>query len=330
MQWINGLVGLVLVLAPVAPSLAASNILFIGNSFTYGGREGAPEPSARGYKPFTVLDLNGTSIGGVPALFKDFTVQLGLDYSVSLAAVGGTSLEYHYDNRLAVIDKAWDKVVLQGHSVLDPLNPGNPASLITYTGLLADVFEARNDDVEIYLTATWSRADLTYRRESPWLGRPIDAMANDIAAGYALAAAASPHITGVIAVGAAWNDAMLTGLADSNPYDGIGAGQINLWSSDRYHGSLYGYYLSALMQLGAVTGADPRRLGAAENVAAHFGFSADHTVQLQDIAYDRLLASGAFSAVPEAATWAMLVCGFGLVGGALRHRRAGVATTATR
>lgn len=319
MRLVRGFGWLLLSFALAGPVAAGTSVLFVGNSFTYGDRPGSPAPSVSGYRPGSVTDLNGLGIGGIPAIFKSFTTQMGLDYDVSLETVGGTALEDHYNTKLPLIDRSWDVVVLQSQSVLDPLRPGDPTSLIAYTGLLADVFHARNADVDIYLTATWSRADLTYRNPSPWLGKPIDAMARDIQAGYELAAAASPHVTDVIEVGGAWNDAMVSGLADSNPYDGIGAGQINLWARDRYHAGFYGSYLSALMQFGAITGTDPRLLGGNEMAAAYFGFSADQTVALQNIAYARLNRA---AVVPEPASWAMLIIGFGLVGGGLRHRRA--------
>ena len=62
-------------------------MLFIGNSFTFGS--GSP---VRFYRADTVTDLNNEGIGGVPALFKSFTQQAGLDYDVSLETRGGSGL----------------------------------------------------------------------------------------------------------------------------------------------------------------------------------------------------------------------------------------------
>ena len=74
---------------------AAQAILFIGNSFTFGAHS-----AVKHYHPETVHDLNppdarGETIGGVPALFKAFTREAGLDYDVSLETVGGKGLDYH-------------------------------------------------------------------------------------------------------------------------------------------------------------------------------------------------------------------------------------------
>jgi hypothetical protein len=54
-------------------------LLFIGNSFTFA--YGSP---VRYYRPDSVTDLNSTDQGGVPALFKSFTVEAGLPYEVYL------------------------------------------------------------------------------------------------------------------------------------------------------------------------------------------------------------------------------------------------------
>ena len=86
---------------------AAETILFIGNSFTY-----AAGSAVQTFQPGSVSDLNGSNIGGIPALFKSFTQQAGLDYSVSLETVGGSGLDLHYNTKKPLIDKAWDNVVM--------------------------------------------------------------------------------------------------------------------------------------------------------------------------------------------------------------------------
>jgi PEP-CTERM motif len=292
-------------------ALAQQTILFIGNSFTYGALA-----SVQTFRPGSVTDLNGTGIGGVPALFKAFTDQAGLNYAVSLETQPGSGLDFHYNNRLGLIDRAWDRVVMHGQSNLNFAAPGNPALLSQYTGLLGSVFQARNPNVDISLTATWSRADLTYVTPSPWLGAPITQMGIDVDAGYRFAAAANASVVDrVNPVGLAWNTAFTSGLADTNPYDGIGAGQINLWASDSYHASNYGYYLHALTVFGMVTGIDPRTLGAAESAAVELGFDPNVTVALQNIAWYQT------QAVPEPEAWGMMALGLGVVAW-MRRRRA--------
>ena len=268
--------------AHAAPS-AAKTILFVGNSFTYG--ELSP---VKDYKANTVTDLNRDGVGGVPALFKAFATESGLDYDVSLETVPGVGIDYHYENKRAVLDRAWDAVVLQSFSTLDQNHAGDPALLTKYAGLFSDMLHRRNADVRIYLTATWSRADLTYPDGAPWHGKPIEQMGKDVDAGYRAAAGKVPGVAGVVPVGLAWNDAMDMGVADPNPYDGIAPGEIDLWASDKYHASAYGYYLEALLVFGRVTGKDPRTLGDHEAAARDLSLDPAVVRKLQQIAHDQL------------------------------------------
>jgi hypothetical protein len=105
-----------------------------------------------------------------------------------------------------------------------------------------------------------------------------------------MCAAASPYVRGVVPVGDAWNRAFAAGVADPNPYDGISAGQVDLWSWDNYHASAYGYYLEALMVFGRLTGRDPAALGPRETAAAELGISPAQAGALQKIAHDELAA----------------------------------------
>jgi hypothetical protein len=276
------------VLALITAPASARSILFVGNSFTFGEHS-----AAKHYQTDTVKDLNGPdasgrTLGGMPAIFKAFTREAGLDYDVSLETAPGQGLDFHYGHKLALLDRAWDDVVLQSYSTLDAIHPGDPALLIRYVGLFADTLTARNPKARIYLSATWSRADLTYPAGKPWSGQPIQQMALDVESGYEAAAKATPKIAGVIQTGLAFNRAIATGVADPNPYDGIGPGQIDLWAYDNYHASVFGYYLEALMMFGAVTGRDPLSLGDQERVGEDFGFSPLQAHALQQIAHDQL------------------------------------------
>ncbi|WP_374144932.1 DUF4886 domain-containing protein [Sphingomonas sp. 28-63-12] len=276
--------------APLAASAPARSILFVGNSFTYG----ALSPVRR-YRAETVTDLNQSGIGGVPALFKRFTDQAGLAYAVSLETASGMGLDYHYTQKRALIDKAWDVVILQDFSTLDRAKPGDSGLHRRFAALLAKMIVARNPAVDIELSATWSRADLVYKPGSPWSGQPIDRMAADLRRAADQARAASRQIRGVIPIGEAWSRAIVAGLADPNPYDGIGFGQIDLWSYDQYHASAYGYYLEALLVFGRVTGLDPRSLGVGELAADDLGFAPGVTLALQRIAADQLASETALS-----------------------------------
>ena len=276
-------------LAALALPASATSILFVGNSYTYGEPAGAA-PTVQFYRPDLVTDLNGSRLGGVPALFKAMTMEMGLYYAVSLETVPGAGLDLHYHQKFASIVKPWDIVLLQSYSTLDAKRPGNPDTLIKYSGMLAAAFRGQNPHVDVRLNATWSRADQTYSKTGAWYGQPVSQMALDVRKGYNAAKAASPLIHGVIPIGEAWNRAIAGGTADANPYDGITAGQVNLWAPDNYHASVYGYYLEALTIFGNVTGIDPRKLGANDAVAQDLGISKTTARALQRYAAAQLAA----------------------------------------
>ena len=264
----------------------AASILFVGNSFTYGAPAGGA-PIVQNYQPSTVTDLNGTHIGGVPALFKQLTVEAGLNYSVSLETVGGTGLDFHYNNKLPLLTtQPYDVAIFQGYSTLDSAHPGDPTTQIKYSNLLAQALDAQNSETQVLLDATWSRADQTYRPSGHWYGQPISAMYLDVQAGDIQADNASNLVDGVIPVGAAFNQAIQTGFADANPYDGIDPGKVDLWAPDAYHASPYGYYLEALTEFYSVTGESPTQFGANDPLAAQIGITPQQAAQLQAFAAD--------------------------------------------
>jgi hypothetical protein len=280
-----------------APAFAATKILFVGNSFTF-----AAHSAAMHYETDQVHDLNppdklGRTIGGVPALFKEFTKEAGLDYDVSLETVGGKGFDYHMAEKRAVLDKPWDVVVGHGFSTLDEAHPGNPALLISSTKQMADMFAAQNPKVKFYLLATWSRADKVYPADAPapWKGTDIKQMGRDIEAAYEAAAKnAGGHVAGVIPLGVAWNTAFDQGAARANPYDDAGANKMTLWAYDSYHASSFGYYLEAAMDFGKVTGKDPMLLAAkgVDHVAEDLGISPTQQQTLLKLAHDTLASQG--------------------------------------
>jgi hypothetical protein len=287
------IVAVLLAWGPVR-AVAGPSLLFIGNSFTFAA--GSP---VRFYRADSVTDLNGEGIGGVPALFKSLVTQAGLEYEVSLETNPGVGLDWHLANRLEVLRKRpWDIVVMHGYSTLDSAKPRDPAKLVATSQQMAEVLRALNPKVEIRLMATWARADQTYPAAGAWAGQPIENMARDVRAAYDQAAAAA-SAKSVIPVGEAWTRAIQTNVADPNPYDGIEAGKIDLWTSDHYHGSTFGYYLEALTIFGDVTGRDPRLLGDGECSAFELGLSTAQTRALQQVAYDQLVAS---KNIPASAT----------------------------
>src|SRR4051812_37629997 len=293
MRFLAATAAALLIALTVTAAQSHPSVLFIGNSFTFAA--GSP---VQFYRADTVTDLNNEGIGGVPALFKSFTQQAGLDYDVSLETRGGAGLDFHLANKREVIaGRAWDAVVMHGYSTLDADKPGDPAKLVATSQQMAELLRGRNPKVDIYLMATWSRADQTYPQTGAWTGQPIEAMARDVRAAYDKAAAASAVKT-VIPVGEAWTRAMQAGVADPNPYDGIEPGKVNLWSYDHYHASAHGYYLEALVIFGSLTGRDPRSLGENECSGFELGLARSEVKALQQVAFDQLARAGTVTPAP--------------------------------
>jgi len=276
------------------PAAAAQRILFVGNSFTFGAGS-----AVRFFHPELVHDLNREGQGGVPALFKIFAQQAGLEWDVSLETAGGQDLAFHLANKKPELAGTWDTVLLQDYSTLDRAKPGNASAHIRDTGRMAALFRAANPAVRIYLETTWPRADQTYPANGHWHGKPIKAMADDLARANALALLNNRELSGTAPVGEAWLRAFDQNVADPNPYDGVAYGKLDLWTWDHYHASAYGYYLAALVIFGRVTGTDPRALGEHERAAEELGFSGLTTAALQRIAAEALVGKPDAGAAPR-------------------------------
>ena len=294
MRVASTLVGMLVLGAGIAQAQERPSVLFIGNSFTFGSGS-----AVRFYRANTVTDLNDEGIGGVPALFKAFADQSGLAYDVFLETRPGSGYEFHLAEKREVLgSRRWTTVVMHGQSMLDLDRPGDPTKFLATSQEMVEFLRGVSPAVDIYMTATWSRADETFPNDGAWFGKPIEAMAHDVRAAYDVAASRARGVEPVSPVGEAWTRAMQTGVADANPYDGIDAGKLNLWTFDSYHASTAGYYLHALVVFGNVTGLDPRSLSDNECSGYELGLSRPDVRALQQVAYDQLAADGIATRVP--------------------------------
>jgi hypothetical protein len=94
---------------------------------------------------------------------------------------------------------------------------------------------------------------------------------------------------------------------------------VNLWASDSYHASAFGYYLHALVDFGEITGQNPTVLGF-DTVAQDLGFHAGQAAAMQASPPRRSPVQ--WSALCRSRpTWLMLVAGGGILGLLARRRR---------
>jgi hypothetical protein len=124
-------------LAPLAAHAAPIEVLFVGNSYTFGRADPVMSYNAANVTDLTdparggsFANLTGANAfephpwGGVPGIFKKLTDQAGLDYAVSLSTRNAASLRGHMLNlnpagwelRENIALKTWDQVVLQEQS----------------------------------------------------------------------------------------------------------------------------------------------------------------------------------------------------------------------
>ncbi len=148
--------------ALLAGSMAAQaepmQVLFVGNSYTFGRVAPVMNYNAANVHDLTAamnaVNSSGSNAfephpwGGVAGIFKQFTVQAGLDVEVSLSTRNAASLRGHFlntngagwDLRGNIASQSWDKVVLQEQSD-EPLPKqdglsSNPAYFNTYVNLI--------------------------------------------------------------------------------------------------------------------------------------------------------------------------------------------------
>jgi hypothetical protein len=110
-------------------SAAPVSVLFVGNSYTFGRVDPVMSYNTANVRDLTDIPNSGGNAfephpwGGVAGIFKQFTVQAGLDYDVAMSARNAASLRGHMLNTNGVVDlrgnigsQVWDKVVLQEQS----------------------------------------------------------------------------------------------------------------------------------------------------------------------------------------------------------------------
>lgn len=282
------------------------DVLFVGNSFTYGN-----DPVLR-YNRDNISDLNNAGNnrqGGVPGIFKALATSGGYQVNVSIEALTGATLSDHLATRSAAIGQSkWEWVVLQESStralpisIAGDSASGNIAAFRTAVQSLSGLIWSKNADARILLYETWARPDLV-----PSYYRSLSEMQEDIH-DSSVAAVTDFRLSGLAPVGTAFMEAIAAGVADNTRTPTL-EGPINLWFGDAYHASAYGSYLSALIYYQQILGGDPRALSTGSgSVAADLGLNSAYARSLADVAYVVVNAS----AVPEPAT-VVLVLGFAI------------------
>lgn len=262
----------------------ATSILFVGNSFTYGANN-----AAQNYNAANITDANGTGYGGVPGIFEALATEGGFsNIHVTIEAVGGETLQYHYANKASIIGgQSWDDVVLQEYSTRPLTSPSGDAlgtDIPDFDAAVGDIdalVKQKNPAVKVRLYETWARPD----KVMAGYFSSLQAMQNQLHSSYS-SAATEFGLAGYAPVGDAFMDAISLGLAD-DPTTTATEGPITLWNPDYYHASAYGSYLAADIFYAQILGGDPRTLptGAGSAVAG-LGLNPTYAAELQNLAYE--------------------------------------------
>ncbi len=206
-------------IAALACAREPLKILFIGNSFTYGG-------------PISELVQNNAVTDSQPAP------------QVQSVAIGGKSLSFHRTNpdTISAIDKGnWDFVVLQDYSTRPTDNIGDPAGFKTDAAALYDHIKKNSPKAKIVMYQTWARHEKNDMYPDKFSSR--DEMQqqlirhyHDCVENYIPANAGSTIKTDVLLApaGEAWHE----NYHDRN---------LMLHDTDLYHAGTMGQYLNALI-----------------------------------------------------------------------------------
>jgi len=215
----------------------SQNILFIGNSFTFG--QGGAQTS--------------TTPAGVGSIVQSLAASAGLTANVQTVAAGGVSLSTHaipgslaqtaIANGAPGTGAPWDVIVLQEFSTNPTASAGNLPQFATALTDLASSVETYNPNAKIVLYETWARD--AGHSIYPNTFTDQEHMQCEVHDGYLFG---QNHIQTNVAGFSGVNDVEIAFAGDAwlaNDLNLMGPG-INLYDSDLHHGNDAGYYLSAL------------------------------------------------------------------------------------
>jgi hypothetical protein len=223
----------------------ALEVLFIGNSFTWG--------------------LGGSK--SVAEIFDALANAAGhADPVTEMRAVSGQDFQFHSTDAttLATIaSRTWTHVVLQNNST-EPthITPNGVEDHNTYGRDLYEQVAASSASTQVMLYQTWARAanhPLISGTSTPSTFATTDEMLEELRTNYIALAdslnAAFPENPPVVVnpVGDAWSNAG-GNLPASDP------DFIDLFHTDNYHGDDRGYYLSACVHYSSIYGSSPEGL----------------------------------------------------------------------
>jgi hypothetical protein len=249
-------------LAAASLSVRADDVLFIGNSFTFG--ETAP-----------LVKL----YGGVPKLFEQIAIAKGKTVSTSAVTAGGKDWSYHLAQpatAAALASKTWTWVVLQDYSTR-PTHMGDIAQFMKDGETFSDRIAKTSPAAGILLYETWARPPGSFYVGDPARGfSDPKQMMDELHHSYGLLrddlAAKNPNRPVRVA---------LVGTAFARAKAEYPA--ITLDAFDHHHATAAGYYLAALVIYETIYH-DSAKGAPTQFLHGLLSFPADDAAKLQQIA----------------------------------------------
>jgi len=259
---------LVLALGFAVLSARADDVLFFGNSFTYGSQ--APAVMKH---------------GGVPKLFEAIAQARGKQVTADAVTKGGKGWDYHLAQpatEKALASKVWNWVVLQDYSAR-PTSAGNIPQFMQDGETFSQRIAVNSPKAGIVLYETWARPPGAFfkTKEAGALGTPEKMMADlhqsygDLAADLTAKNADRPVRLALIGTAFAATKAAYP--------------DILLDAKDAHHASAEGYYLAALMIYEAIY-KESVKGAPTEFYNGELVIPADQAAKLQEIA-DKISAT---------------------------------------
>ena len=217
-----------LILLVAVASLASlpargDDVLFIGNSFTFGAT--APEVQKN---------------GGVPKLLAEIAVAKGRQVATSAVTAGGKDWAWHLAQpatELALGSKPWTWVVLQDFSTR-PTHLGNVENFIRDGETFSERIAQTSPHAGIVLFETWARPPGVFYLLKPAFGP--EQMMRELHESYG-------RLRDDLAAKYPGREARVAPVGTAFARDAANYSAINLNAADKHHATAEGYYLAALV-----------------------------------------------------------------------------------
>lgn len=221
-------VGALFVILGFLPLAQAEDVLFIGNSFTFGGG-----------------DTTVIKDGGVPKLVEAIAASKGKSASTLMVTTGGMDWGFHLKNpatAIALNRKPWDAVVIQDYST-KPTHVGNVDAFMKEGAEFEDRIVKASPHAWIVLYETWAygaKNPIYARTSSPTKFTNPEQMTSEVQKNYA-ALQASLHAKNPDC------QVLVAPVGDAFARTRAEHPEINLYATDFKHANQNGSYLAALV-----------------------------------------------------------------------------------